>query len=286
MKNTLPVRRLVPAMTEDEAFDLTNKPTLLTRNDVDHIVTTTEIGRLSDGKLIYLFVKDVIPYHFCVSAFPVLLNAANATVIGGNRAIAAGAYMEPQILKDGSRGKRNVVPDLPHLRGAKNGVIGFYDKPQCRLTSFAAHYWEEFQETWPLIRRVNEVFREYLPEQYANQAEAASRIDSRYVIADSVFSTVTVNRNFQTAVHIDEGDLHSGFGALTILTAGTFSGGELVFPQFRIGVDFKMQDVLLADVHQPHGNLPIVGVKDEYERVSLVLYFRESMLWKCPAARL
>jgi hypothetical protein len=127
------------------------------------------------------------------------------------------------------------------------------------------------------------VFREYLPERYAAQAGAASRIDKSFLIDGLPYTTVTINRNWQTAVHLDEGDFHEGFGALTLLTAGDFTGGELAFPQYRVAVDYRMQDVLLADVHEPHCNLPIVGSEGEYERVSLVLYFREGMLKACPA---
>jgi hypothetical protein len=283
MKRNITVRRLVPALTEDEAIDLTNRPTLLTRSDVDHIVTTSEIGLKPDDEPLYVFLKNVIPYEFCVAAYPVALSAASAPVIGGTRAIAAGAYMQPRVRKDGTQGKRHEVPDLPHLKGAKNGVIGFFDRPQCRQTAYTAQHWERFLETLPLIRAVDSVFQEYLPERYATQAEAARCIDKAFLIDGKPYTTVTINRNWQTAVHLDEGDFKSGFGALTMLTAGDFSGGELVFPQYRVAVNYRMQDVLLADVHEPHGNLPILGTTGEYERVSLVLYFREGMLRACPA---
>lgn len=283
MKRNITVRRLVPALTEGEAIDLTNRPTLLTRSDVDHIVTTSEIGLKPDGQPLYILVKNVIPYEFCVAAYPVALSAASAPVIGGTRAIAAGAYMEPRTRKDGTKGKRTEVPDLPHLRGAKNGVIGYYDKPQCRQTAYSAHYWERFLEILPLIQSVNDVFRDYQPDRFAAQAEAASMVDKRFVISGTVFSTVTVNRNFQTAVHLDEGDFEGGLGSLTLLTAGDFAGGELSYPQFRVAVDYRMQDVLLANVHEPHANLPILGAVGEYERVSLVLYLREGLLRACPA---
>jgi hypothetical protein len=48
-------------MTEDEAIDLTNRPTLLTRGDVDHIVTTSEIGLKPDGQPLYILIKNIIP---------------------------------------------------------------------------------------------------------------------------------------------------------------------------------------------------------------------------------
>jgi len=283
MKDTLPVRHLVPAMSADEAIDLTNRRTLLVRGDVDHVVTSSEIGLRPDGEPLYVLIKNAIPEEFCTAAFPVALRAANDSVIGGSRAVAAGAYMEPRTRKDGSTANYLEVPFMPHLVGAKNGIMGFFDKPQCRLTEFSARDWEQFQETLPLIRKVNEIFRIYLPERFANQAEAVSDVDEKYIIPGTVFSTITDNLNFRTACHCDEGDFERGFGALTMLTRGEFWGGELAFPPYRVAVDYRMGDVLLCDVHEVHGNLPIRGFEGEYSRLSLVCYLRAAMLKVCPA---
>jgi hypothetical protein len=289
MIQTLSVRHLAPAMTEEEAFGLTNRPTLLIPTDVDHIVCSSELGLRPDGTPLYVFIKNFIPYPLCVSAYPVALAVAGNPVIGGTRAIAAGSFMAPRTRTDGTKGKRYEVAFQPHLEGAKNGIAGYYSdrhlqgKLDCRLTAFAAERSDEFEELLPLTRKAAEAFREYLPERYGVQAEAASRIDKRFVIEFTPFTTITINRNWQTAAHLDEGDLQSGFGVLTLLTAGEFSGGELAFPKYRIALDLKMQDVLLCDVHEVHGNLPIVGTQGDYERVSLVFYLRENMLEVCPS---
>jgi len=281
----------VPALTEAEVIDLIDKRTLLTRNDVDTIVTESEIGRRPDGTPLYILVKDCIPHEFCVASYPVALRVATNPISGGSRAIAAASYMELRTRKDGSKGKRYEVAFRPHLKGAKDGLLGFVadgypdGKLNCRRTSFTRRHWEKHEEFRPLSRRVAEVFCEYLPERYAVQAAAANLVEGDFIIEGTPFSTVTVNRNWQTAVHTDQGDFKSGFGALTLLTAGEFSGGQLIFPRYRVAVDFQMQDVLLADVHEPHGNLPILGADGEYHRISLVFYLRENMMSVCPAAR-
>jgi hypothetical protein len=273
-------------MTESEALDLTNRPTFLARTDVDHIVTKSEVGRKPDGTLLYVLIKNVIPHEDCVAAYPVAQRIATAPIT--NRPIAAGGYMEPRTRKDGSKGNRSEVPDLPHLKGAKHGIAGFYSDRQsgklaCRLTSFSAHEWQQFEKLLPLTRRVDEMFRNYLPERHAPQGQAMTRIDKKFVVPGTAFTTITINRNFRTAAHLDEGDFHDGFGALTLLTAGDFSGGEIVFPRYRIAIDYRMQDVLLCDVHEVHGNLPIVGIPENYARLALVFYLRENMLEACPA---
>lgn len=283
MNDTFPVRHLVPAMSEDEAIDLTNRRILLARSDVNRIVTSSEIGLRPNGEPLYAFIKNAIPGDLCSAAYPVALRAANDRVIGGSRSVAAGAYMEPRTRKDGTTANYFEVPFMPHLVGAKNGIMGFFDKPKCRLTEFSARDWEKFQEILPLIRRVNQVYRIHLPERFANQAEAVSDVDEKFIIPRTVFSTITVNLNFPTACHLDEGDFERGSGALTMLSRGEFWGGELAFPRYRVAVDYRMGDVLLCDVHEVHGNLPIRGFESEYSRLSLVCYFRAAMLKVCPA---
>jgi hypothetical protein len=286
MEHSFKVRRLVPALTDNQVKDLIKKFTLLTISHVDAIVTTTEIGLRPDGSVLDLLLKGVLPYDVCAAAYPVALSAAQSPVIGGSRAQAAGAPMKPRTRKDGSLGNRLEVPYMPHLEGAKNGVLGYYDKPHCRETSYTAKNFSRFAEILPLVHVVDSLFRQHVPERHSAQQHAAQLLDDRFIIGGTTaYTTMTVNRNWQTAVHQDKGDLKSGFGTLCCLSAGEFSGGQLVFPRYRIAIDFRMQDVLLCDVHEAHGNLPIVGVKGEYERVSIVFYFRAAMLKKCSAIR-
>jgi thymine dioxygenase len=98
------------------------------------------------------------------------------------------------------------------------------------------------------------------------------------LIEDTTFSSIAVNQNFQTAIHTDQGDLKGSFGVLMCFKRGDFTGGELIFPKFRVAVDFREGDVLLADVHEAHGNTPILGEPGEFTRMSCVFYFRERIL--------
>lgn len=56
-------------------------------------------------------------------------------------------------------------------------------------------------------------------------------------------------------------------------TLGDFRGNEICFPKFRVGVDYKPGDVLLADVHEMHGNFPLLSG----ERVACVFFVRKGM---------
>ena len=87
-----------------------------------------------------------------------------------------------------------------------------------------------------------------------------------WIIPGTVFSTITVNRNL---FHRPQrpSDLREGFGVLSVIHAGQYSGGYLVFPKYEVAVDLCSRDVLLADVHEFHGNTLIVGTPGDYERI-------------------
>jgi hypothetical protein len=280
MKPNLKIRRLVPAMTEEEVLNLVKMH--IDRADIDYIATGSEIGLKPDGQPLYILLKNVVPNNLCQSAYPVALRAADKSVIGGSRADAAGMRLELKTRKDGEKSNRRAVPRAPHLEGAMSGNLGSLANDTCRKTALTGQHWELFKAMLKFARLVDSVFRKYIPQRYAVQAEAASRIDQQFVIPGTAFTTMTVNKNFRTAVHRDKNDLKSGFGALSMLTAGKFKGGELAFPRYRVAVDFRMGDVLLADLHEPHANLPFVGVKGKFNRLSLVFYFYERLLKVCP----
>ena len=58
---------------------------------------------------------------------------------------------------------------------------------------------------------------------------------------------------------------------------GKYSGGETCFPQYGIGVDVRTRDVLFMNVHEAHGNLPIVLEEPDAKRLSIVCYLRKSV---------
>lgn len=168
-----------------------------------------------------------------------------------------------------------------HLGGdAPSGIVGFVDGnpryPYCRLTAYNINHPEMFVASLPMIRAVDKVFAHELPDRYAAQKAVTERTSTDFYISGTVFTTLTVNLNFQTAVHKDAGDLREGFGVMAALRAGKYEGCYTVFPQFRIGANMQTGDVLLADVHEWHGNSPL-HPKGAYERLSLVFYYREGV---------
>lgn len=170
-----------------------------------------------------------------------------------------------------------------YAKSVFSGVAGWYDRypriPYGRATSYTEKHPEKFAMSFPFLQSLNRGFKELMPWRWSNQKAAADKLDPRFLVPETVFTTITVNKSFRTAAHLDAGDLDSGLSNLLVVGTGKYTGGYLIFPEYRIAVNVRPGDLLLVNNHEIiHGNTPIVLTDPEGERISLVCYFRESML--------
>jgi hypothetical protein len=189
--------------------------------------------------------------------------------------------------------------------------IGFYESGKnfadlpCRLTHFTRTNFEKYNEGLPFIQHIDKLFQKLIPEAHNKQL---SRADEKphLKIPKTSFSTVTINRNFRTAMHRDAGDFRDGFGNLTVIERGQYHGGYTIFPQYGVAIDLRNNDFVAMDVHQWHCNTPMyeteedkiyneslepafkdnpevgtAGIYEKYTRISFVCYLREKIL-SCP----
>jgi hypothetical protein len=253
-----------------------------------------------NGEPLIKFRKKAIPLNFAKDAYVALRDAAAPT---SNRGIAAGKIDEDDLAKEqrhmaraagkvtGTRYKAlkrdGTLSNTNHAKEVQSGIVGYFERnprfPYCRTTAYSLEHPERFVAALPYIRAISDVFKRESPERYAAQRAMIEKTHPDFYIHGTVFTTVTVNKNWQTAVHKDVGDLKEGFGVMSVLQAGHYTGGNLVFPAFRVAVNLRSCDVLLADVHEWHGNTPLVGEPGKYERVSCVLYYRANM-FKCSSS--
>lgn len=185
--------------------------------------------------------------------------------------------------QDSCRDIQKYISSSSYGAAVHSNIAGFMDRfprlPYCRGTRANMLSPNALENSVPFFARLDEGFAQFLPERYAAQRERASRIDNRFVVPGTVFTTITVNKNFRTAAHRDAGDLSAGFSNLTVVTNGkNFSGGYLILPEYRIAVDIRPGDLLLINNHEGiHGNTPIVEEEPGASRISFVCYFREKM---------
>lgn len=204
------------------------------------------------------------------------------------------------------------------------------NKLPCRLTHFTRTNFDKYNSGIPFIQRINFLYKKLVPDKYKKQYDRASlksnlQIKSinepeiinyydnkkEYDIKDyyynnaTSFSTITINRNFRTALHKDGGDFKEGFGNLTVIERGKYKGGYTILPQFGVAIDVRINDFLAFDVHQWHANSKLyadkfdenynktipkifkdnknvgtIGIYEDYTRLTFVCYLREKII-KC-----
>jgi hypothetical protein len=175
------------------------------------------------------------------------------------------------------------VSQTNYAKSVFSGVAGWFDRypriPFGRATSYTRDEPEKFALSFPFLQSLDRGFKELLPWRWGNQRAAADKLDPRFLVPETVFTTITVNKTFRTACHRDAGDLDSGLSNLLVVGSGEYTGGYLVFPEYRIAVNVRPGDLLLVNNHEiMHANTEIVLDRPDAERISLVCYFREAML--------
>jgi hypothetical protein len=189
--------------------------------------------------------------------------------------------------------------------------IGFFSENKnfcnlpCRLTHFTRTYFDNYKQGIPFLQKIDSLYSQLIPDKYKKQLDRAN-LKPHLKIDGTSFSTITINRNFRTALHKDKGDFEEGFGNLTVIERGKYHGGYTVLPQFGVAVDVRNNDFLAMDVHQWHSNTEIyeteedikynesipkayndnidvgtIGIDKLYTRLTFVCYLREDLI-NCP----
>jgi hypothetical protein len=187
-----------------------------------------------------------------------------------------------------------------------SSVLGYFNaspfmKLPCRITSYTMRYWKYYKHGLPFIHAIDQCFKSLVPDKYALQRKAAEKMTIVH-IKDTAFSSVTINRNFRTALHKDAGDFKDGYGNLSVIERGSYHGGYTLMPEFGIGFNVRTGDFLAMDVHQWHCNTELyetaedkeknkalprihkdsletgtLGAEKPFSRVSFVCYLREKL---------
>lgn len=205
-----------------------------------------------------------------------------------NRGLAAGSKRLRWGANGGTESKRSTT--LPVASTLVGAVDPMGQSRYCRLTAWTGRNLPEFAKLHPFLGAIGNLFKAYVPDRYAAQAKYLEDVHSAWVIPGTPFTTITVNNTYPTGVHTDKGDLDEGFSTLACVRRGEYTGGALVFPQYRIAVEMQDGDLVLMNAHQWHGNTSIIckcgrklqALCDDCkaERISVVSYTRTAMV-KC-----
>ncbi len=189
-----------------------------------------------------------------------------------------------QIVEDAKYVQETFISDTTYANIVNSGIAGWFDRypriPYGRATSYTQNYFDKFQLSFPFLQSLDKGFKDLLPVRHAAQRAAADKIDPAFLVPETVFTTITVNKTFRTAAHRDAGDFSDGLSNLLVLSNnGNYTGGYLILPEVRIAINVRPGDLLLVNNHEYiHGNTPIELHDDVAERISLVCYLREKMM--------
>lgn len=256
----------------DKQAELKFHKKFLTEDDFNLLITEDTDAYNSQGQLLFKFRKGVIPMDVLKLGYESFKDSIERTEGRGS----ASGSSHKRILKDGTISKITVGNYV------ESGNVGYMDAaamvPYCRKTAFARQYFDKFQEGIPFVKKIDQLYAELCPNHYARQKQIADATNRNYVIEGTSFTTITVNKNFVTAVHKDSGDYMQGFGNLCTYREGYFEGCYFCLPEYAVAVDLQNTDMLFVDVHRWHGNTPFRNQSSEALRISFVMYYRENML--------
>jgi hypothetical protein len=264
-----------------------------------HIVKTDMdvYGIDSNGtkKLLGKFRKNLIPQDICETALKNLKKASMRK--NENRGASAGVLDPdklPKYVKSLANASKFRTVGYYNADGkliksslgnySQSNIIGYYDKadrnlgrgaPKCRITSFTSKEVEKWEACLPFFRHFDACFQALVPDRHKQQWIRAN--STEFVVPHTSFSTITINYNWRTALHKDDGDYKDGFGNLLVLEEGTYEGGYLGFPRYGVCFDVRMGDFLAMDVHEWHCNTDMKAITPEFTRLSIVCYLREKM---------
>ena len=259
----------------------------VTDDDYDILIKSDCDAYDEKGNPLFFFRKNKIPTSLCKIAYKTLRDAATTTK---NRGAASGAITdETRATMDVAtesktrlrlRKKDGTLSNTNLANTVNSGVVGYFDRnprfPFCRQTAWMDKNFHQYKKAYPYIKYIDKLFEESCPEKYKAQKKMAEKTNADFVIKNTCFTTITVNKNFRTALHVDSGDFKGGLGNLAVLQAGNYDGGYTVLPRYRVAFDVRSGDVCFFNVHEHHANTEIKA-KLAYERISVVCYYREKM---------
>ena len=263
-------------MSDDAISNL--KGTFVKKSQISLIINSDADVYTNDNKLLLKFRKNKLPLNQVDKFYDNVIHYARNNYTS-NRGSASGTRKNAN-MKTNAKVASNVIgymdtfsPQQKFLLKKQNRTVK-YNVRECRFNML---YPEKYKELIPLVQSIDKYYKKLIPAQFGKQYRKAKQ--THFKISNTSFTTITTNVNFRTTMHQDKGDDAEGFGNLTVIERGKYKGAETCLPQYGIGVNVRNGDVLFMDVHEWHGNLPMIPESKDATRLSIVCYLRHNV-WK------
>lgn len=282
------VRRLKGERPSDQHFDT------LIAQDVDAY-------DVEAGRLVCRFRKGVLPAAAVRVAREVFGDIDERLQPSWSRMSAAGRLqldrvqaLRPDVIAvhpdaenpfEGQLELRSGIRLQSNVSNPVRSYLAGYNYDRYRKQGHLAGFSEAFPRDWERAVQFFEAIGDSLDHHMPNQAHVMHRwckahsVKPAFTIGRACLSTVAVNVNYDSAFHYDRGDIRDGYSTLTAISVGgSYAGGFLVLPRYRVAIDVGEGDVLFNQSHVDlHGNTPVHPETPGAKRVSFVTYLKEML---------
>jgi len=172
----------------------------------------------------------------------------------------------------------------------RSGVAGYFDKVAglpCRKVGWSNKNPLKHEDLIELAKEIEQTHMTHCETSYKFHKKEAEKCSPELLFKDTIYSTMTLNYDFRTAVHKDKGDLEGGLSTLTIFedVPDNYTGFYLGLPEYKVAFDVRDGDTLIFNAHEFHANTDFQVLSDELPiddlsgenfagRMSVVCYLR------------
>ena len=256
------------------------KNKFLNRDSIDLLINHDADVYGDNGILLVRFRKNILPKKNTNAFYDNVIKFARN--VSTNRGNTTGSHSKTKNVANNPKIMSNILGYFDRWGPAHKFVFKKKGVPapmSVHETKFLKDYPDLFKKCLPLIEDIDKLYKKLLPDYYKAQYNKAKK--TPFAITNTSFTTITTNVNFQTTVHLDKGDDVEGFGNLTVIERGSpYKGAETCFPRYGVAIDVREGDMLFMNVHEWHGNLPMLNKKEDTERLSIVCYLRTNIYEK------
>ena len=170
-----------------------------------------------------------------------------------------------------------------------SNILGMFDRsarnPYGRMSATTSRNLKQFEAHKSFYKQISELYKGVLPTEWNFINDVMSQAqDERYTLFGTVFSTITINYNFETFAHFDGNNCEGGVAVLTAMTNESYpgekyEGANFVMPALGVAFDIRHGDFLIADNQSiMHGETARVDKFDDVDRVVFVFYSRAGVV--------
>jgi hypothetical protein len=149
----------------------------------------------------------------------------------------------------------------------------------CRYSAQSKKERNNYESLFDFSLVLIELYKQFLPEQLAHDLNIIKNtVNNDYLPKDNIpFTTANINVNHAIKYHRDTGNFKNNLSNVLILKDGII-GGELVFPEYGFALSQEDSCLSIFDGQKEiHGVMPIVKIKENSYRASIVYYTLENM---------